>query len=176
MTSSPSSTSFDKLDLAVLRLVMEQPRAGVREYARLLGVARATVQSRLDRLVKDGAIDGWAPPLSPAALGFPVLAFVHVDVAQERFADVPKHLAEIPELIEAYSVAGEGDILCRVVARDNVHLEAVIERMINTPGVVRTRTEIALNHRVAHRVLPLVGLLEARAGGTYRPPVTSVEE
>ncbi|MGO1053585.1 Lrp/AsnC family transcriptional regulator [Crossiella sp. CA198] len=164
MTTSSSSTSFDKLDLAVLRLAMEQPRAGVREYARLLGVARATVQSRLDRLVKDGVIDGFAPRLSPAAMGYPVLAFVHVDVSQERFAEVPRSLAAIPELIEAHSIAGEGDILCRVVARDNRHLEAVIERMINTPGVVRTRTEVALNARVPHRVLPLVGVLERETG------------
>ncbi|WP_431904605.1 AsnC family protein [Amycolatopsis thermoflava] len=36
---------FEPLDLAVLRLIAEEPRAGVREYARRLGVARATVQS-----------------------------------------------------------------------------------------------------------------------------------
>ncbi len=43
-----------------------------------------------------------------------------------------------------------------MVARDNAHLEDIIQRLIQLPGVVRTRTEIALRERVAERVLPLV--------------------
>ncbi|SDQ82419.1 DNA-binding transcriptional regulator, Lrp family [Streptomyces sp. KS_16] len=148
--------SVDALDAKILRLLLEQPRTSVREYARLLGVARGTVQARLDRLERDGVITAYSPRLSPAALGHPVLAFVHIEVTQGHLEEVADALAEVPQIIEAFSTTGGGDLLTRVVARDAEHLEDVIQRLISLPGVVRTRTEVALRERVPHRMLPLV--------------------
>jgi DNA-binding Lrp family transcriptional regulator len=148
--------AVDRLDARILTLLLEQPRTSVREYARLLGVARGTLQARLDRLERDGVITGYGPELSPAALGHPVLAFVHIEVTQGDLDDAGDALAAVPEIIEAFSITGGGDLLARVVARDNAHLEDVIQRLIQVPGVVRTRTEMALRERVPHRIAPLV--------------------
>ncbi|MER7321065.1 Lrp/AsnC family transcriptional regulator [Streptomyces albidoflavus] len=154
--------AVDALDTRILTLLLEQPRTSVREYARLLGVARGTLQARLDRMERDGVITGTGPSLSPAALGQPVLAFVHIEVTQGHLDEVGDALAAVPEIIEAFSITGGGDLLTRVAARDNGHLEDVIQQLINLPGVVRTRTEVALRERVAHRVLPLVASVAAR--------------
>lgn len=156
--------AVDALDAKILRLLLEQPRTSVREYARLLGVARGTLQARLDRLERDGVITGTGPRLSAAALGHPVLAFVHIEVTQGHLDDVGDALAEVPEIIEAFSITGGGDLMTRVVARDAGHLEDVVQRLIQLPGVVRTRTEIALRQRVPYRMLPLVDAVGAEAG------------
>lgn len=148
--------AVDELDTRILRLLLERPGTSVREYARVLGIARGTLQARLDRLERDGVITRAGPSLSPAALGHPVLAFVHIEVTQGRLDDVGEALARVPEIVEAFSIAGGGDLLTRVVARDNAHLEDVIQTIISLPGVVRTRTEVALRERVPHRMLPLV--------------------
>lgn len=148
--------AVDELDTRILRLLIERPRTSLREYARILGIARGTLQARLDRLERTGVITGTGPSLSPAALGHPVLAFVHIEVTQGHLDDVGEALAEVPEIIEAFSITGGGDLLTRVAARDNAHLEDVIQGLIRLPGVVRTRTEVALRERVAHRLLPLV--------------------
>jgi DNA-binding Lrp family transcriptional regulator len=58
-----------------------------------------------------------------------------------------------------------GDLLARVVARDNAHLEDVVQKLISMPGVVRTRTEVALRERVSHRLLPLVESMGRPARG-----------
>lgn len=163
--------AVDELDTRILALLLEQPRTSVREYARILAVARGTVQARLDRLERDGVITDHAPALSPAALGHPVLAFVHIEVTQGRLDEVGDALAAVPEIIEAFSITGGGDLLTRVVARDNGHLEDVIQRLIRMPGVVRTRTEMALRERVAHRLSPLVRSLAA--GAAAEPGVTA---
>ncbi|MEV7281228.1 Lrp/AsnC family transcriptional regulator [Streptomyces sp. NPDC093111] len=155
--------AVDELDTRVLRLLIEQPRTSVREYARILGVARGTVQARIDRLERDGVITATGPVLSPAALGHPVLAFVHIEVTQGHLDEVGDALATVPEIVEAFSITGGGDLLTRVVARDAGHLEDVIQRLIQLPGVVRTRTEIALRERVSHRLLPLVESVGRRA-------------
>ncbi|GHJ04693.1 AsnC family transcriptional regulator [Streptomyces olivaceus] len=153
---SRGAMAVDELDTRILRLVLEQPRTSVREYARLLGVARGTLQARLDRLEREGVITGTAPSLSPAALGHPVLAFVHIEVTQGHLDEVGEALAGVPEIVEAFSITGGGDLLTRVVARDNAHLEDVVQKLISLPGVVRTRSEVVLRERVPNRLLPLV--------------------
>ncbi|MFE2428806.1 Lrp/AsnC family transcriptional regulator [Streptomyces sp. NPDC059373] len=158
----------DELDARILALLLEQPRTSVREYARILGVARGTLQARLDRLERDGVITGYAPSLSPAALGHPVLAFVHIEVTQGHLDDVGDALAAVPEIIEAFSITGGGDLFTRVVARDNAHLEDVIQRLIQVPGVVRTRTEMALRERVPYRMTPLVASVGRAAAAVSR--------
>ncbi|MER7515424.1 Lrp/AsnC family transcriptional regulator [Streptomyces sp. NPDC126499] len=155
--------AVDELDTRILRLLIEQPRTSVREYARILGVARGTVQARIDRLERDGVITATGPVLSPAALGHPVLAFVNIEVTQGHLDEVGDALASVPEIVEAFSITGGGDLLTRVVARDAGHLEDVIQRLIQLPGVVRTRTEIALRERVPHRLLPLVEAMGRKA-------------
>ncbi|MEV0965038.1 Lrp/AsnC family transcriptional regulator [Streptomyces sp. NPDC049910] len=159
--------AVDELDTRILRLMIDQPRTSVREYARLLGIARGTLQARIDRLERVGVITGTGPVLSPSALGHPVLAFVHIEVTQGRLDEVGHALAEVPEIVEAFSITGGGDLLTRVVARDNGHLEDVVQRLISLPGVVRTRTEMALRERVPHRMLPLVESI-GRAARTAR--------
>ncbi|GGZ62068.1 AsnC family transcriptional regulator [Streptomyces inusitatus] len=159
---------MDVLDTRILRLMIEQPRTSVREYARILGIARGTLQARIDRLERNGVITATGPWLSPAALGHPVLAFVHIEVTQGHLDEVGEALSAVPEIIEAFSITGGGDLLTRVVARDNGHLEDVVQRLIQLPGVVRTRTEMALRERVAHRLLPLVESLGREAGGAGR--------
>jgi DNA-binding Lrp family transcriptional regulator len=149
-------SGIDALDAKLIQAMCETPRAGVMELARQLGVARGTVQARLDKLQKRGIISGFDPDLDLQAMGYEVLAFVTLEIAQGRLDDVIEHLVTIPEVLEAHATTGPGDLHCRVVARTNVHLQAVLGRVLEVPGIMRTTTQIALSEQVRHRVLPLV--------------------
>src|SRR5262245_1344145 len=111
---TPMTTRLDRLDLAVLRLLAEQPRAGVREYARQLGIARGTAQARIDKLQRLGVVTSYRPQISPVSMGFTVLAYVHLHLAQGQLDDTSRLLARIPEIVEADCIAGEGDLICQV--------------------------------------------------------------
>lgn len=74
--------SIDQLDAALLDLLHTEPKVGVLEASRRLGVARGTVQARLDRLERTGVITSSAPTLDPEALGFPVVAFATLEIAR----------------------------------------------------------------------------------------------
>jgi DNA-binding Lrp family transcriptional regulator len=148
-----------RAELEMLRMMIDAPKVGVREWARRLGIARGTAQARINRLEECGAIVSYRPQLSNVGLGLPVMAYVHVHVSQGHVDRTVSELERVPELIEADSIAGDADLLCRVVARDNLHLEAVLQRMIDLPGVERTRTEIVLNRRIARRVTAMVDAL-----------------
>jgi DNA-binding Lrp family transcriptional regulator len=152
-------TGIDELDARLITSLAETPRAGVMELARQLGVARGTIQARLDKLQARGVITGFDPDLHLETLGYEVLAFVTLEIAQGRLADVIDHLADIPEVIEAHSTTGPGDLHCRMVARTNEHLQTVINRVLEVNGIVRTSTQIALTEQIGFRVLPLVAQL-----------------
>lgn len=152
---------LDNLDARILTLFSERPRVGVLECSRQLGVARATVQARLDRMSAAGVISGWGPNLEPEAMGFTVTAFVTLEIRQAHphgpaHDAVAEHLAAIPEVLEAHTITGAGDMLARIVARSNADLQRVIDRVVSFEGVVRTSSVIALATQIRQRALPLV--------------------
>jgi DNA-binding Lrp family transcriptional regulator len=161
---------IDALDGALLTMLSEDHRPGVLECSRRLGVARGTVQARLDRLRAKGVIRGFAPQLDPAALGYPVTAFATLEISQGQGADVRAHLASVPEVLELHTITGQGDMLCRIVARSNADLQRVIDRVVGFDGIVRAATAIALENPVPFRTLPLVGEAAALEAASRTEP------
>jgi len=149
--------AIDELDGRLLELFTAEPRIGVLEASRRLGVARGTVQARLDRLVRQGVIRSFGPEIDPAALGYGVTAFVTLQIRQVGGHDVvARGLAGVPEVIEVNTITGGGDMLCRVVARSNMDLQRVLDVIVDVPGVERASSVISLATQVPMRTLPLV--------------------
>jgi DNA-binding Lrp family transcriptional regulator len=148
--------AIDDLDARLLAALDESPRAGVLDLARRLEVARGTVQARLEKLQQRGVVIGFGAQLDLPAMGYEVLAFTTLEIAQGRLADVVEHLRAIPEVLEAHATSGPGDLHCRVVARTNEHLQSVINRILEVQGIDRTSTVIALSTQIPFRTLPLV--------------------
>ena len=107
-------------------------------------------------------ITGWGPDLSPEAIGFPVTAFLTLEIRQGS-ADrgghdaVAAHLAGIPEVLEAYTITGAGDMWARVVARSNADLQRVIDLVLTEPG----HRPLDDRHRAGHAD-PLPGASRSR--------------
>jgi len=156
VSDAQNRSEIDALDARLLQELDAAPRVGVLELSRRLKVARATVQARLDRLVQRGVIATFAPTLDPDALGYRVTAFATLEIRQGRGVQVLEHLDAIPEVLEVHTITGQGDMLCRLVARSNDDLQHVLNRVTEFEEIVRTSTVIALSNPIAHRVLPLV--------------------
>lgn len=151
------SAPIDALDARLVLLLAAEPRIGVLEASRRLGIARGTAQARLDRLQSRGVITGFGPDVDPAALGYGVIGFATLEIRQKGGHDaVAEHLTGIPEVLEAYTITGAADLMCRIVARSNADLQRVIDRIVAYDGIVRTSTVIALATQIPYRVLPLV--------------------
>lgn len=151
------SSTLDMLDSRLIALLAAEPRIGILECARRLGVARGTVQARLDRLIARGVVRGFGPEVAPAAIGYGVTAFVTLEIRQRTGHDtIAAHLGAIPEVLEVHTITGEGDLLCRLVARTNTDLQRVIDRVVGHDGIVRAVTHIALAEQIPYRTLPLV--------------------
>jgi DNA-binding Lrp family transcriptional regulator len=148
---------MDDLDVKLIELFTDEPRIGALEASRRLGIARGTVTARLDRLERLGVVSGWGPALDPAALGHVVTAFLTLEIRQGAGHDaVAATLATVPEVLEAHTITGAGDMWVRVVARSNADLQRVIDTVLQDPNITRSTTVIALATQIPYRVLPLV--------------------
>lgn len=147
---------IDALDARILALFRAEPRIGVLEASRRLGVARGTVQARLDRLETQGIVTGWGPDVDPVALGFEVSAFVTLEISQRGHQAIETALADLPEVLEAHTISGSGDMLVRVVARTNADLQRVVDAVLGIEGVERSNMVIVLANGVAYRTTPLL--------------------
>lgn len=163
--------AIDTLDIALLEALTEHPRAGDLELSRLTRVARATVQSRLRRLQEAGVIADWDPSVDVAAAGFPVQAFVTLEISQGALDEVAADLTAIPQVLEAYVTTGSFDVLCRVATRSHPELQATLVQIDKSPSVVRSTSVMVLSVLVEPRVLPLLasaGAADSRRAPAYR--------
>lgn len=158
MTKSPQRENHvDPLDARLLDVLHSDPQIGVLGASRHLGVARGTVQSRLDAMVRSGVIVTFAPRLDPAAMGYPVTAFTTLQIRQGTGPEpVITYLSAIPEVLEAHTITGDGDLMLRVSARDNDDLQRIIDLIVQHRLVQRSSTVIALSTKIHARVRPLV--------------------
>lgn len=148
---------LDALDRSLLQIVLREPRLGVLETSRRLGIARGTAQARLTRLEQAGVVRDWAPTVDPAGMGYGVMAFATLEVHQGRgIKNITEHLQSIPEVLEAHTTSGQGDLLCRIVARDHGDLQRVLDAITSTKLVSRTSTVISLTNEVPYRVAQLL--------------------
>ncbi|HEY1970176.1 MAG TPA: Lrp/AsnC family transcriptional regulator [Pseudonocardia sp.] len=147
---------LDELDLALLNTMRTQPKAGALELSRLLRVARATVTARLQRLETAGVITGYGPDVDLAAAGYPVQAFVTLEIAQGALEQIAHDLAAIPGVIEAYATTGTGDVLCRIAASSHQDLQSTLLLLNHSTAIDRSTSVIALTTVVEHRVAPLL--------------------
>lgn len=147
---------FDHLDARLISALRTNPRVGLLEVARQLGVARGTVQARLQKLESSGVITGHGPEIDPGKLGYPISAFVLIELAQGRLPEAVAAMEKVPEVLEADGVSGPHDLICRVVARDTEHLQQVVNVLLQTPAIQRCTSYIVLSRQVPPRTGPLV--------------------
>jgi DNA-binding Lrp family transcriptional regulator len=150
----PSAQALDEIDVRLLLALREDPRATVVALAEKVGMSRNTVQSRLAKL--EPQLGSFERRIDPASLGYPLSAFITVQVTQQMLGALAESLAEIPEVVEVFGLTGESDLLVRVVAVDADDLYRIAGQILNTPGVERTHFSLSMHTLVPFRLTPLM--------------------
>jgi DNA-binding Lrp family transcriptional regulator len=156
---------IDATDARLLRALAAGPRDPVIALADRLGLSRNTVQARLAGLEARGVLTSFERRIDPAALGYPLTAFVSVQVVQRRLAEVAAALDGVPEVLEVLGLSGDADLLVQVVARDADDLYRIAGQLLATDGVERTTTSLVMRRLVEHRVGRLLDRISGDAAG-----------
>ena len=143
---------LSELDRKILALLQQDGRRSFADIGRAVGLSTPAVKRRVDRLEAAGVIRGYTAIVDQASLGWTTEAFLEVygegDTSPEALR---RSLAEHPEVVGAYTVAGDAEAIVHVRTADMPHLEQVIERIHGQPNVVRTRTQVVLRKLAERR-------------------------
>ncbi len=147
---------LDGTDTRLLMALAQDPHRTVVALAQNLGLSRNTVQARMAGLEKKNVFLSFERRINPAALGYPLMAFISIHVQQQKLGALAKSLAEIPEILEAYGLAGSADLLVRVVSTDAEDLFRINGKILACDGVERTDTSLAMGELIPFRLEPLL--------------------
>jgi DNA-binding Lrp family transcriptional regulator len=121
-------------------------RVSFREVGEAVGLSAPAVKRRVDRLQHDGIILGYAAVVDAERMGWAAHALVSVFCEGRMTADaVAEAVGRHPEVVAAYTVAGEASAVLHVFAADMTELERVLERIREEPGILRTQTQVVLS-------------------------------
>lgn len=136
------TTPSDQDLLSVLR---ENARASTAEIARRLNLSRTTVQSRIDRLERDGVIAGYTVRVADAAERGHIRAHIMITVLPKQMSAVVEALRGLPELRALHSVSGPFDLMAMGVVPSVEDMDALTDRIGSVTGVERTTSSIILS-------------------------------
>jgi DNA-binding Lrp family transcriptional regulator len=136
----------DEIDRQIVALLRTNARASFQAIGQRVSLSAPAVKRRVDRLEADGVIRAYAAVVDPGAMGWHTHAVVAL-YCEGRMAAAEVRAAVVghPEVAAAYTVAGEASAILHVRAQDTAHLEGALERIRDTPGIIRTQTQVVLS-------------------------------
>ncbi|GAB4369586.1 MAG: Lrp/AsnC family transcriptional regulator [Elainellaceae cyanobacterium] len=148
---------LDEIDLKVIWHLMRQGRMTWSELANLLGLSSPATADRVRRLEERQVIKGYAALVEPDAIGCHLTAFLAVTLEHPRYrAEFLEKIQELPEIQECHHVTGDDDYLLKIRCHTTKELEHLIsDQLKSLPGILRTRTTIALSTLKETPVLPI---------------------
>jgi Lrp/AsnC family transcriptional regulator, leucine-responsive regulatory protein len=137
---------LDELDLKILTLLQQNGRTKRSELADQVGLSIPSVSERLHKLEENGIIEGYYVKLNRKAFGFDIMAFILVVMeSSKHYKNLIQHIEKLPQILECYSVLGEGSHIIKVVAKNSESLEQLLAQIQAWPGVTRTITNFILS-------------------------------
>jgi DNA-binding Lrp family transcriptional regulator len=136
---------MDGIDERLISALRENGRAPTAELARLVGRSRTSVQSRIERLEREGVIIGYSVRLAPERDLGAVRAHVMIKVGPKEARAVIAALQAIPQVRVLHSVSGDVDLIAVAAAASVAEMDAVIDRIGVLDGVERTTSSIILS-------------------------------
>ncbi len=134
---------FDKTDIRIVNLLLEDGRMPASEIARRLrNISERAVRYRIDRMANEGVIRISAVA-RPQAFGLTTIADIWLEVESDRILEVARKMAEFDFVSYVACGIGESDVSIQIVAKDTAEIyQLVTETIRKVPGVRKTTTSI----------------------------------
>jgi len=135
--------NFDKIDIKIVNLLLEDGRMPASEIARRIGdISERAVRYRIDRMVNEGVVRISAVA-RPQAFGLTTIADVWMEVESDRILEVAKKMVEFDNVSYVACGIGESDVSIQIVAKDTAEIYHFVTEVVRkVPGVRKTTTSI----------------------------------
>lgn len=147
-TATLSETSFDKIDMKILRILLIDSRRSLQEIGNEVGLSATTCWNRIKRLEEEGLIRKYTIDVNPMLLGYKDSVIVHLTLdnhTDDILYEFGQTLAAIPEILEAYLVSGDYDYYIRLAVKDTRDYERLLrEKLYKIPGIRQSKSHFVL--------------------------------
>ncbi len=135
-------------DEQLIGLLRENGRQSVSEIARRMAASRTAVQMRLQKLERNGVIEGYTVRLSPGYLERQVRAIVMIKFPPGKREMIEAALAKIPQLTSLYSISGTFDMAGVISASSMKRLDTLLDQIGCLDGIDETMSSIVLSTKI----------------------------
>ena len=142
--------TLDHIDRKILAELQGNARITFTELGKRVALTAPAAAERVRRLEESGVIAAFRADLDPAAVGYPITAFVRWTSNGPDCARLGNVAKEIPEIVECHRITGETSYILKVVARSVRHLESLLDLLIPHGSTI---TSVVLSSPVVHRAL-----------------------
>ncbi|HQT61047.1 MAG TPA: Lrp/AsnC family transcriptional regulator [Acidiphilium sp.] len=137
-------TQAGSLDERLITLLRHDGRRSISDLALALGISRATVRARIERLEKSGVIIGYTVVLRADTVAAPVRGIMLIEVEGRAADQVVRALSGFPEVIEVHTTNGKWDLIVELAAPSLADLDAILRRIRLIPGITGSETNLLL--------------------------------
>jgi DNA-binding Lrp family transcriptional regulator len=142
---------LDDTDQALIAELRRDGRASLSDLAARLGVARATVRARMERLQASGEIAGFSVLTRGDVTASPVRALMMIGIEGRGAERIMARITGLPEVLAVHSTNGRWDLIAEIGARTLEDFDAVLFRIRGFDGVSSSETSLMLTTRRAGR-------------------------
>lgn len=148
------SSNMDKIDQSLVAALRRDARASVSDLALELGVSRATVRSRMDKMIKNGDILGFTVVLKEDATEAPVRGITLIEIEGKGNQRVISQLQGFPEIQAIHSTNGRWDLIVEFGTNSLSDLDKALQRLRVIDGIQSSETSLFLGTHRSNRAKP----------------------
>ena len=137
-------TNLDETDRRLLALLKLDSRASITVLAAKLEVSRATVQSRLDRLIQSGTISRFTIELTSREDEHLIRAVMMIEIEGNLEKGVTRRLRQMPEIANNYATNGKWDLVVVIETANLTEFDRTLREIRQIQGVRNSETSILL--------------------------------
>jgi DNA-binding Lrp family transcriptional regulator len=146
--SQPRQIILDEIDRQLIALLQINARESVANLARQLGIARTTVNSRLERLENSKVIAGYGVRLGQRLIGGGLQAYVGIKVQPRAGKEVVRRMTAMGQVQQLWAVSGEFDYVAWLHSESPEQLDQLLDQIGSLDGVEKTTTSIILSSKI----------------------------
>jgi len=137
---------MDAFDSKILKLLVQNARITGADIARKVNLSLPAITERLRKLSRSGVVDKYTIRLNREKLSLHLMAFIHVWIDHTKNVNVKDQIIAMSEVLECHHMAGDCDLLLKVLVKDTSALEDLLVHKIKAiKAVTRTSTTIILS-------------------------------
>ncbi|HBN30566.1 MAG: Lrp/AsnC family transcriptional regulator [Rhodobacterales bacterium] len=139
---------MDDLDQQLLNVLSKDARLTVSTIARQLGIARTTVQARIDRLEDKKVIAGYTIRMGEKFQLDRIKTTVLLHITPQATVPLIGRLRRYPQVIEAHTTSGRFDLIILLACQNTVELDDLLDEICALDGVISSESLVHLATRI----------------------------